>query len=327
MNSDPRMEALSSVPADERSVLGDVWDMAARAEDAPVFSQESIDAVWQRISDFAQLNPAAQHTTRRRNLTPGKAAPLRAPVRLTSLRKTWVTVAAALLLGAIGISWWLKPVQIEAPAGQHLAFTLPDGSHIRLNSGSSLVYPRKFGDVREVQLKGEGFFEIASDGTPFVLKTFNARVEVLGTKFNVKAWENSVAPATSVTLTEGRVLFSENSDTAQGVFMAPGETRRLALNDPQISVADTLIHTATLAWREGDLVYRDELLGVILEDVERKFDIDIDLQADDLLQEQFTFIKRQPRNVNEVINSLCEYLGLRYSRTARGIAIYPPATN
>ncbi len=327
MNGYPRKEALSSVPAEERAVLGDVWDRAAHAEDAPVFSQESINAAWQRISDFAQQNPGAlkEHPAKNRSIVPGRAAPSRPPRRLVSTRKIWVAIAATLLLGAIGINWWLTPVSINAPAGEQLAFTLPDGSNIHLNSGSSLLYPRRFGDTREVHLKGEGFFDITTNGTPFVLKTFNARVEVLGTQFNVKAWENSVAPATSVTLTEGRVLFSNSLNLSEGVVMAPGETRRLNYNANEISAADTVLHSSSLAWQQGDLVYRDELLGVILEDVERKFAIDIDLQAEDLLEEQFTFIKRQPESVNEVINSLCEGLGLRYSRTTRGIVIYPPA--
>lgn len=322
MNGDPREEALSSVPANEKAALGEVWDKAANAEESPKFSQENINDAWQRISDFAHQNPPDQ-TFARQVTTPGVAAPSRGPLKRAANRKTWIAIAATLILGAIGISWWLQPVTIEAAAGEQLALTLPDGSSIRLNSGSRLVYPRSFGEAREVQLEGEGFFEIVSDGTPFVLKTFNARVEVLGTMFNVKAWEHSLAPATSVTLTEGRVRFSNHSNTDQGVIMEPGETRRLTLNETEISPADTLIHAATLAWKQGDLVYRDELLGVILEDVERKFAIDIDLQAKDVLEEQFTFIKRQPQSVNEVINSLCEALGLRYSQTARGIAIYP----
>jgi len=119
------------------------------------------------------------------------------------------------------------------------------------------------------------------------------------------------------------VLFSGDTGESPGVVMHPGETRRLALNDRKITPPDTVIQSSAVAWKEGNMAYRDERLGVILEDVERRFAIDIDLRATHLLQKEFTFEYRQPKTAKEVVDILSEGLGLRYSQTARGIAVYP----
>lgn len=310
IHSDPRTEALAHVPAEEKDALGKMWDLAASAEDTPAFSKQQIEETRQRLLNVARSAPTIH-------------APDRLPLKRTASRRTWMVIAATLLLGALGIGWWLQPVVVTAPFGEQVAVNLPDGSGILLNSGSRLTYPRSFNASREVYLEGEGFFEVTPSSVPFVLTTFNASVEVLGTKFNVKAWQQSFAPQTTVTLTEGSVLFSPTLEQARGVILKPGETRRLSGNDVSISPADTVIHRARLAWKAGDLVYQDEPVGVILEDIQRHFAVAIDLQARDVLQREYTFVYRQPASVYEVISSLCDGLGLRYRRTNAGVALYP----
>ena len=82
-------------------------------------------------------------------------------------------------------------VTLEVESGAHDTLVLSDGTRIRLDAGSSMLYPAEFsGDQRAVFLDGEGYFEVTSDADrPFVIYAHQAVVTVLGTRFNVRAWQ------------------------------------------------------------------------------------------------------------------------------------------
>lgn len=308
---DSRKEALSNVPDAEHDHLGEIWDLVKNTDESPEISNVDIDKVWQTLSASALSSRDNE-----------KTAVSNKKLRLVSSRRAWMSLAATLLIGALGIAWWLQPVTMYAPEGHQLAFNLPDGSLVELNSGSSIKFPRRFNETRSVHLDGEAFFNVTKSETPFILTTFNATVEVLGTAFNIKAWENSVVPATTVSLTEGSVKFSVSDIPQNSALLTPGETRYLTLGSTQISPADTVIQRYANAWKENDLVFRDQLLGVIIEDLERRFAMDINLKNEALLRKEFTFIYRQAEVSDPVIKSLCQALGLNYSETSSGISIY-----
>ncbi len=98
--------------------------------------------------------------------------------------------------------------QLLVPRGGKYSVRLSDGTKVWLNSESELKYPVQFNEnTRVVQLKGEGYFEVARDlNRPFVLKTSTQEVEVLGTAFNVSAYEDEKLDV--VTLVEGKVKIS-----------------------------------------------------------------------------------------------------------------------
>ena len=235
--------------------------------------------------------------------------------------------AASIMIGAIGFTWWNQPVHVVANFAEQKIVSLPDGSTVSLNSGSSLTYPRRFRGERNVSLEGEAYFAVTHNSNRFTVNTFNANIAVLGTEFNVRSWEHSLNPSTVVTLTEGSVGLSPTADPENLVVMKPGETRRIVQNSAVVSEASIQNLNDVAAWTEGNLVYRDEWLGVILEDIERRFAIEIELQATDLLKKEFTYVSRQPQTAEAVISGLCEALGLRYSQTSRGVSIYRPVEN
>lgn len=82
---------------------------------------------------------------------------------------------------------------MQAPNGQRLKLTLPDGTGVQLNSGSVIEYPSVFGkDVRRIRLSGEAMFDVThNEEQPFVVETFASDIRVLGTRFNVVANENA----------------------------------------------------------------------------------------------------------------------------------------
>lgn len=130
------------------------------------------------------------------------------------LSNLWWKVAAILLIGFC--SWWL----VHEPAIKHTTefsailkadttvrtITLSDGSHIWLNTHSSIKYPEKFDNTREVFLEGEAYFEIAHDSAhPFIIRTPNTQTRVLGTKFDIRSYTSE--NHTTLTVSEGKVSF------------------------------------------------------------------------------------------------------------------------
>lgn len=93
---------------------------------------------------------------------------------------------------------------IHVPTGQRAELTLADGTHVWLNSRSTLKFPNKFGtNKRNVELNGEGYFSVHHDKKrPFTVQTEKYAIHVLGTEFNVKAYHNS--PLFETALLKGR---------------------------------------------------------------------------------------------------------------------------
>jgi len=134
--------------------------------------------------------------------------------RVIRVPNLWWKVAAVLLIGFC--SWWFaheQPIKHTAEFTTVLksdttvaTITLSDGSHIWLNAHSSIKYPEKFDNTREVFLDGEAYFEIAHDSAhPFVVHTSNTQTRVLGTKFDIRSYASE--NHTTLTVTEGKVGF------------------------------------------------------------------------------------------------------------------------
>ncbi|MEO6524422.1 MAG: FecR domain-containing protein [Mucilaginibacter sp.] len=160
---------------------------------------------------------------------------------------------------------------ITTPRGGQYAVTLADGSKVLLNAASSLKYPAVFtGNTRQVQLTGEAYFEVAHNKTkPFIVKTTNEQVQVLGTHFDVNAYPDEVAANT--TLLEGSVKVSTGGSTA---LLVPGQQCVSAYGDNklQVQVADI---EAIMAWKNGDFVFKEESLVSIMRKVSRWYDVDV----------------------------------------------------
>ena len=133
--------------------------------------------------------------------------------------------AALLLIGSIGfffysqhagrMGWFLawNHQTSTAPTGKILKIRLEDGSEILLNAGSTVAYPQQFTTaIREVYLEGEAFFEIAPDAArPFIVKTKEMDVRVLGTSFNVRAHPDM--DQAKVTVASGKVSVESDGTT------------------------------------------------------------------------------------------------------------------
>src|SRR5690606_13352531 len=128
-------------------------------------------------------------------------------------------------------------MSLSTPKGGTYQITLPDGSKVWLNANSTLKYPSRFGGKeRVVELEGEAYFDVSQQSTansrqasfvPFLVKTNNQTVEVLGTEFNISAYADD--PVTKTTLVEGSVKVSAHAVNAS-TLLKPGE-QGLLLHD------------------------------------------------------------------------------------------------
>ncbi|MGM1430194.1 FecR domain-containing protein [Sphingobacterium lactis] len=165
---------------------------------------------------------------------------------------------------------------VATPNGGQYRITLPDGSQAWLNAASSLTYPVHFSkNERRVKMTGEVYFEIAKlkqtngkDNVPFFVETDKQEIKVLGTQFNVNAYENE--PFIQTTLVEGSVQVTA-SKTGKQVRLQPGQQ---AILNGQLRV-ETADIQQQLAWKNGDFIFREENLQQVLRQVARWYNIEI----------------------------------------------------
>ncbi|WP_257668991.1 FecR family protein [Parapedobacter tibetensis] len=160
---------------------------------------------------------------------------------------------------------------IATPNGGQYRVKLPDGSKVWLNAASSLRYPTRFaGGERRVELDGEGFFEVSPNATvPFIVESRGQSVQVLGTAFNVNAYENE--PAKVTTLVKGSISIMPKSGSAKTI--RPGQQSVLTGQSMRIEDVDT---THYAAWKNGYFLFNDVELKDVLRQVERWYDVEVD---------------------------------------------------
>jgi ferric-dicitrate binding protein FerR (iron transport regulator) len=167
---------------------------------------------------------------------------------------------------------------LSNPRGSQVSvITLSDGSRVWLNAGSSLTYPVAFsGKERRVSVTGEAYFEVAAAGNhkiPFFVniktnQSDSSQVQVLGTHFNIKAYEDEAD--TRVTLLQGSVQVKHQQHTIQ---IVPGQQAIYAAGQPiHTGLPDT---EQVVAWKEGLFAYQSSSITQVLRDAARWYDIDV----------------------------------------------------
>lgn len=166
---------------------------------------------------------------------------------------------------------------INIPRGGEYHLVLSDGTEVYLNAMSSIRYPVKFtGDTREVELHGEAYFEVTKDPKcPFIVKTHEINIQVLGTSFNLNAYDNTEEIVT--TLVEGRVKINAGKNDESRVLM-PNEqaTFHVKGGTTEINKVDVNLYTA---WKDGNLIFYNNRLEDIMTTLTRWYAADV-LYAD-----------------------------------------------
>lgn len=166
---------------------------------------------------------------------------------------------------------------IETPRGGKYEVLLPDGTHVWLNSASSLSYNLDFSYQRKVQLQGEAYFEVAKKKVPFTVQHGMQEIQVLGTHFNVNAYEDESYSET--TLLEGQIaLRSLQGKDEKTILMRPNfkVTTDHHSGLSKQSIADI---ESVMAWKNGDFLFEDQELGSILRVIARWYDVKVDYNS------------------------------------------------
>jgi transmembrane sensor len=163
---------------------------------------------------------------------------------------------------------------IATPKGGQYRIALPDGTMVWLNAASSLKYPSVFtGAARNVELTGEAYFEVAKNkNMPFMVKTRKQEVEVLGTHFNINAYEDENGVKT--TLIEGSVKVKLPSN--KSTVLKPGDQSDV-LTDIKVSQVDA---SSVIDWKQGLFWFNDESIFSIMRQFSRWYNIDVEYRGD-----------------------------------------------
>lgn len=195
---------------------------------------------------------------------------------------------------------------IETPKGGQYQVVLPDGSRLWLNAASSLKYPTSFTTLktREVELTGEAYFEVAKDKSkPFIVKTAQQQVEVLGTHFNINAYADE--PNVKTTLLEGSVHVSALLAVGTGQkrvdgMLKPGQQSVLSRSGIAVNDVET---DEAVAWKNGQFMFTSEPISAIMRKVARWYNVDIAYQGD-IADKKFTGAVSRYSNVSELLQTL-----------------------
>jgi len=161
---------------------------------------------------------------------------------------------------------------LSTPKGGQYSVTLSDGTKVWLNAASSLSYPASFtGKERRVELVGEAYFEVHHNASqPFIVSTRGQQIRVLGTSFNVNAYQDENKTVT--TLVNGRVQLSRDGKN-EAPQLHPGEQSVLAGAGFEIAEVDASLF---IAWKDGQFRFKATPLTEVMRQVERWYNLDVD---------------------------------------------------
>ena len=234
----------------------------------------------------------------------------------------WFTGAVATVIALIIGGIYLFSLENESeqyntilvPAGQRINLILSDNTNLWLNANTELRYPSEFSkDNRTVYLDGEAYFEVSkNEKKPFIVKTSQGDIHVTGTSFNVEAYSKFNIFETS--LFEGGVdIYKED---VKLVSLKPNEIGILENNELLITGISDKDH---YLWREGLIAFNNKKLEEVLVDLEKYFDVKIQISNSSLPQHTYTGKFRQSDGVEYALRVLQRSINIKYSRDELGI--------
>ncbi|WP_029284569.1 FecR family protein [Pedobacter sp. R20-19] len=254
----------------------------------------------------------------------------------TALKKVkkplhWIGYAASVVLIAAIAYLLLKPVskpviaaknRTDEPAGKtlgHKWIKLPDGTSVQLNNDSRLVYDQDFKGKkkREVTLYGEAFFDVAHDAAhPFIIHTGKITTTVLGTAFNISAYDHQ--KAVTVTVTRGRVMIQQANKTL--AVLTPNQQLSWKIGQ-KYQHKQTVNTEKFTAWKAQDLIMDDVTLLQASELIAKRYGIEVLFKSDKVKTCRFTAAFLNRNNITEVTEVLSAITGASFERKGNQLLI------
>ena len=274
--------------------------------------EEVLEDIWNSLPETTDFSSYAEL----------KKINKRIHARSNTFYRRCAVAAAIILLPLLGVltttsyyKWkgFTKEVQMLecfVPNGEQKQLTLPDGSVVWLNAGSTLFYPETFGKTRSIYLSGEGHFTVVKNKEkPFVVKTSYIDVEALGTVFNVHAYPEETKSTT--TLETGMVRVDDRKGISGSVILNPNE--QLIYNHVDASFEKLKVDASRLnSWTSGYLVFQQEPLGNIFRSLERRYNVKINYNDSKFAHLTFTVRFSMDESLKESMEVL-KRIGLNFN--------------
>ncbi len=289
-----------------------IWGKSGLAEDTDTYiSPEEIDHALSLV--HGRINED--------ELMPDKPG---TGTEITGWINTYVRFAvAAVALIVAGTLFFLVPITATVPYGEIAIIELRDGSTIEANSGTTLRYSRLYPFLnRHIEFNGEAYFNVEAHKNPFIVNTNGATVEVTGTQFNIRSWRDEPDAQVSVTVTGGEVRLFPAHNQVDPVIITPGNESRWSPQLSEPTRPEPVAIDDVLAWREQRFVFREQPLISILMELERRYNVTIEMAAPEAEQSALTAYYSQPTSVESVLDDICTVKGLRYTQTTTGFRIF-----
>lgn len=272
--------------------------------------QSRISSLKKRID--AEIDQTEGHPVQDPPLAGSLDLPPSDDARKRGSRMYWYAAAAVALVLLTTALYFFNPTVNQVTArGDRTFIILEDETKVWLNAESRLTYPRSFKGkaTREIELEGEAYFDVTENKQkPFIVHTSDIRIKVLGTSFNVRSYGKDRTIET--TLIEGKVTIESSLDSTkltllpnqQAVFEK--ETKKIFLEDKDEAVGFT-------SWRDGQLLFDDRPLSDIVNELERWFNVTIEVEDRASLHCHFS-AKVDNKTLEEVLELFKDAEGIDY---------------
>lgn len=241
--------------------------------------------------------------------------------KMQPIRQLWVKVASVAAILALGLligsavtylfSTTTKSTEqlvFETPRGEKSMVKLPDGTEVWLNANSRLVYNSFSANHRQVELKGEAFFKVThNEHAPFVVKTNECDIKVLGTTFNVMAYDEFGRK--EITLLDGKVnVLSDGNEQV----LKPGQA--LILKDHHAEITEVNA-TQSSAWVDNKFNFKDIPLSELMKRLENWYDVDITLENPSGREVNYTGTFKNEETIWQVLDAIKVYTSIEYKKS------------
>jgi transmembrane sensor len=279
--------------------------------------RSDIQADWQKIN--SKINPSLTLSDEHKAKVASRRTPKirRAYVHMLRLAAIFVVM----VLSSLALTYlMLNPEadvqeivfrEISTDRNQRASIQLSDGTKVNLSVDSRIKMPDQFArDVREIELKGEAYFDVAhSPDRPFIIRSGNTTVQVLGTDFGVRAYpdEDQIRVVVKSGSVAVRSIIGQDENS---VILQPGQLARVASNSTNINT-EWVDPDSYLGWIDGKLSFNQNTLSEVISQLERWYDLEVVLENQSIKDRRLTAVI-DSRSLNNVLNVISQSVDLSY---------------
>jgi len=275
-----------------------------------LFSQLDLSYARSKEDVWAALESKVSNQGRRGSDSPHRSD--KTLQKIVSINRSVFAYAAsvALLIGVgLGLFSRFYTTSVKVAPGEFMTHVLPDGSKIHLNAESVISYAPYWWKIsRSVQLEGEAFFEVAK-GKTFSIYSELGATQVLGTSFNIYTRDYEY----QVYCVSGKVQVDNNR--SKPVILGPGDFVKLDKEELK-KQSQGFMEASVLSWRLNKFIYNTTPLTNVFRDVERHYDVRIQLAADDIKDNLYTGLFERSETAEEALEIICASFDLSVEKNS-----------